>query len=604
MNKIININLAGRLIPIDDQAYDLLNNYLAGLKQYFAREDGGAEILHDMEDRIGELFQEKIKKGSPCISIADVNAMMEVMGSPQQIVEETGEEAASDHQAGTRVETDTKRFSRSSREKVIGGVCGGVANYFNIDPAIVRVLFAIVSLAWGTGILIYLLLWALLPESDMQQPGGLKRRLYRDEEHKLLGGVCSGIAAYLNIDIIWPRLIFLLPALSGIGFGILDADFLPFTFGGVPSMALLYIILWAALPKATSIAEKLEMHGKKVDVKNLSAAIKDPQTATKRSASGSDTHILSLLFKIFLFFVGGVLLIAIFSGMIALLFAFFSIGSSVYGFPLGNLVTDNQGQKWLLYIALFLLFVIPLYGLIKLMVYLISGRKKSGSKWWRISLIVLFVGSIFSLFWIGGNIARDFKIRYHKTEALYLQPIESDTLLITQDFLENNDTEGAEQVWINDDIDFRFLNSKEIAIQNMGLSITKSPDSLFHLEIERSAYGRNAEKAKTRTRSLTFNFKQEGNKLYLPKELRLSSDEPFRGQQIIVRLMVPEGKIFYLEGIHANSWSRRSYGFRRGRFSFETDNRYYYDEAEFYKMNTSGEGTPTRPSEEDKESWD
>lgn len=606
MNKIININLAGRLIPIDEQAYDLLNNYLSGLKQYFAREDGGAEILHDMEDRIGELFQEKIKKGAPCIVSTDIDSMVTVMGSPKQIMEETGEETASSGTSGAENVKSGEyhsRLGRSEKEKVIGGVCGGIAAHFNIDPAIVRLSFALITLAWGSGIIIYLLLWAILPLSDAR-PAGLRRRLYRNEDQKVLGGVCGGIAAYLNVDPVWPRLVFALPAIFSLVFGIADHDFLPFSFGGFPSMIALYIILWAAIPKATSVAEKLEMHGKKVDVKNLSAAIKNQDAGAKIQEHKKDSHILSLLLKIFLFFIGAILLIAIFSGIFALAAAFFSIGSSVYGFPLGNLVTDDPVQKWILYIALFLLFAIPLYGLIKLMVYLISGRKRKGVKWWRISLGILFVASIFSLFWIGGTIARDFKMRYHTTETLQLQPIGSDTLLITQDFLENNSNEHAEQVWIDDDAEFRFLSTNEIAIQNIGLSIIKSPDSLFHFEIERSAYGRNTERAKALATPLAFHFQQEGNRIFLPKELLLSSKSPFRGQEIRVTIMIPEGKIFYLEDVNANSWSRRSYGFRSGHFSFEKETRYYYDESEFYRMDSSGEGISLSPSDRDKESWD
>src|SRR6218665_868944 len=94
MNKIININLAGRLIPIDEAAYDQLRDYLNRLKVFFSREQGGDEIVRDMEDRMGELFQDKLKKGSPCIMADDIQDMIKIMGSPEQIESEAGEEEA------------------------------------------------------------------------------------------------------------------------------------------------------------------------------------------------------------------------------------------------------------------------------------------------------------------------------------------------------------------------------------------------------------------------------------------------------------------------------------------------------------------------------
>lgn len=92
MNKIININLAGRLIPINEPAYESLSSYIEVLTQYFSKEEGGDEIVHDREDRIGELFQEKIKKGLVSISVKEVEEIKEIMGSPEQIVDEAGSE--------------------------------------------------------------------------------------------------------------------------------------------------------------------------------------------------------------------------------------------------------------------------------------------------------------------------------------------------------------------------------------------------------------------------------------------------------------------------------------------------------------------------------
>lgn len=56
-----------------------------------------------------------------------------------------------------------RKLYRSGKEKILGGVCGGIAEHFNIDPTIVRVLWVIGSLFWGAAIFIYLVLWLIIP---------------------------------------------------------------------------------------------------------------------------------------------------------------------------------------------------------------------------------------------------------------------------------------------------------------------------------------------------------------------------------------------------------------------------------------------------------
>src|SRR5690554_2322456 len=169
MNKVININLAGRLIVIDEHAYHTLYGYLEKLKKHFGQELGGSEIIHDMEDRIGELFQDKIKKGKSCIMEDDVQEIIGIMGLPEQIENETNE---SEKQSGFKQQNDqqeqfheqeSKQLYRNTYNKTIAGVCSGIADYFNIDVLVVRLLFVLVFIAWGTGLLIYIILWLVLP---------------------------------------------------------------------------------------------------------------------------------------------------------------------------------------------------------------------------------------------------------------------------------------------------------------------------------------------------------------------------------------------------------------------------------------------------------
>ena len=83
MKKVININFQGRVIPIEESAYDMLKQYVESLRKFFANEEGRDEIINDIEGRIAELFGESLKKGSTCITEDDVNKIIESMGRPE-----------------------------------------------------------------------------------------------------------------------------------------------------------------------------------------------------------------------------------------------------------------------------------------------------------------------------------------------------------------------------------------------------------------------------------------------------------------------------------------------------------------------------------------
>ncbi len=87
MKKVININFQGRVVPIEESAYDLLKQYTESLRNYFATEEGRDEIINDIESRISELFQERIKNGATCITDEDVNSIINSMGRPKDFAD-------------------------------------------------------------------------------------------------------------------------------------------------------------------------------------------------------------------------------------------------------------------------------------------------------------------------------------------------------------------------------------------------------------------------------------------------------------------------------------------------------------------------------------
>src|SRR5687768_4830000 len=206
MKKIININLSGRVIPIEDSAYESLQRYIDSLRRYFANEEGRDEIINDIESRVAELMDDKVRKGSPAITDADMSEIIASMGSVEDFESaDAAENATASEQTGTGYTYDKSerrfkgRLHRDSSDKMIGGVCAGIANYMNVDPAIVRLLFAIITFGgFGMGFFIYILLWIILPSRDLDTYIG--KRLYRNPDDRIIGGVAGGLAAYFRRD--------------------------------------------------------------------------------------------------------------------------------------------------------------------------------------------------------------------------------------------------------------------------------------------------------------------------------------------------------------------------------------------------------------------
>ncbi len=187
MKKIININFHSRVIPIEETAYDILRKYVDSLKNHFAGEEGGDEIVNDIENRFAELFSDRLKKGASCITDADVEEIITSMGRPEDFDQDdtaTANNTANNSQQSSSFKDETAgeqphRLYRSENDKMLGGVCGGIAAYLRIDPSIVRIVFAFLTLGFGTGILVYLVLWVVLPPKSMVT--NIRKRLFRDQ---------------------------------------------------------------------------------------------------------------------------------------------------------------------------------------------------------------------------------------------------------------------------------------------------------------------------------------------------------------------------------------------------------------------------------------
>ncbi len=186
MKKTTTINLGQSIFHIDEDAYELLRQYLDSLKNHFENEEGADEILEDIESRMSDLFKERIRYGLEVLTVRDAREVIEIMGHPEDF-EKDGLEAGPENVGGHKEASDApaqpssekseeeilntpyekgpKRLFRDPDNQVLGGVSSGIGHYLNIDANIVRILFVIFAFLWGASVLLYLLMWIIIPEA-------------------------------------------------------------------------------------------------------------------------------------------------------------------------------------------------------------------------------------------------------------------------------------------------------------------------------------------------------------------------------------------------------------------------------------------------------
>lgn len=278
MKKNISINISGIIFHIEEDAYEILKKYLDSVHKYFASYDDSTEIIADIESRIAEIFLTKLHENKQVITLDDVKNLIVTMGSVHDFqaaeadyAKDEGQSASSQSFAMSR---QPKRLYRDQKRKILGGVCAGLGYYFNVDPVWIRLLFVLLTFAWGIILLAYIILWIAVPGSYELEEPEINKKLFRDPDKKVVGGVASGLAAYFGTDVVLFRILFVIFTIFG-GLGL-----------------IVYIVLWIALPPARTITDRMQMQGEPVTLSNIESTL-------KKSPRGHEEE--SLLTRILLF---------------------------------------------------------------------------------------------------------------------------------------------------------------------------------------------------------------------------------------------------------------------------------------------------------------
>ncbi len=505
MKKTIKINLNGIIFHIDDDAYEKLKSYLDTISRYFSNKQESEEIIKDIESRIAELFQERVTAENQVITLLIVNEVIDIMGNPEDIAD-TGDGAEEQRSFHDSYST-SKRLYRDPENSVIGGVCGGLGAYFGIDPIIFRLLFVIFFFAGGASILVY-------------------------------------------------------------------------------------VILWIVLPKAETAAQKLEMRGEKVNVSNLEKKIREEYDDVKENvkdgyskAKSSETYkkaqsgahdffdvlgkILLVFVKVILIIIGTSLVIGgigLLIGLIAVPFVgihWFPFES--YNFSLGDLLmpfTDPVSVT-LLTIAITLLILIPVAAMIYALVRIIFNLKRS-NRGLGVGALVLWLVCLFSIIGIVAFESANYSDFGRETLSQDLG-IDSDTLYIQmnedqEEYLEDESILDLDNRWL-------LLEDAEAFYGQVDIDIEKADGELFVLEIEKESKGRSWDNAQENATNIDYAFRTRGNTLVMDPYFSINLENKWRFPRVETIIRVPEGKVVvldrqtrdYLEGIrnvnHLSDWN-------------------------------------------------
>ncbi len=373
MKKNITVNIFGSLYPMDEDAYAMLNAYLINMRDYFSKKPDGKEIADDIEARAAELMSELMNSRVEAISIEHINDIITRIGNPEQM--------------------------NYDEENI-------VSDSIAVDNA----------------------------EKTSESTDAVKKKLFRDPDHKIIAGVCSGLGNYFGINPVWLRILGLILIWP--------------TFGVIITV---YAICWICIPLAVTPTERLQMKGKPVNMSNICREFLDStreiinKTGTFVNNNGFSYGIVSVIKWVMYslcILLGVAFILAILGILISLVGAVSAPWTNLSGiikddFPLYAIATSNP--LWLIAVcgvSLLVMLILMLYGLIHFSLH-ICGKVKPMSILLRFSCVTLWIIGLIVFVASSTNIVSNVSLEYGPRNHAAHQEREAERLLRQREFLES-----------------------------------------------------------------------------------------------------------------------------------------------------------------------
>lgn len=373
------------------------------------------------------------------------------------------------------------------------------------------------------------------------------KKLYRDREKGMIGGVASGLGHYFGIDAVWIRIVLILLVFAGFGTGILA-----------------YIILWIVTPEALTTTEKLEMTGEPVTISNIEKKVREEfenvsdkiknvdydkygnQIKTSAGKIGSSFgDFIMTVFKIFAKFLGVLLILGGVTVLFFLLIGIFTLGSGAFiDFPWQGFIEAGNFTDypiWAFGLLMFFAAGIPFFFLALLGFKLLAPNMKSIGNIAKYTLLALWLIAVALAISIGIKQASAFAVdgRVVKKETINLNP--NDTLYIKfkhNDYFAKNVEDRNDFMVTQDSTGTDIIYSNEVSFK-----IEKTDEKLPYLQIEKEASGKSLSEAKQRAEQIKYGYKIIGNQLILDNYLLTDLKNKYRDQEIEITLYLPEGTL-------------------------------------------------------------
>ncbi|WP_435412299.1 PspC domain-containing protein [Psychroserpens mesophilus] len=500
MNKTVNINLAGIFFHIDEDAYLKLQRYLEAIKRSFTDSQGQSEIISDIEARIAELFNERVQNEKQVIRIKEVDDVISIMGQPEDyLVDDEIFEDEPKHSYQKKASSrPSKKFYRDTDNSYIGGVSSGLAHYFGIDPIWIRLIWILLIFGAGTGVLLYILLWILVPEAKTTS-----------EKLTMTGEPVN---------------------ISNIEKKIKDGF--------------------------DSVSQTVSDTVKNVDLPKQGQKIK----SSSKTFFDTIGDIIMFFFKVFAKFIGIILIIVGAATLISLLIFCLSLGAiDIVHFPgldLFEAANAANTPVWLISLIVLFAIGIPFFFVFYLGLKILINNLKSIGNVAKFTLLGLWLMAIIGSVVIGVRQASEhaYDATISKKEQLNIRANDTLTLAVVGNTLYSRQfgRHGSSLRAVYDENDEKLIYSRDVR-----LIVRSTKDSVASIYVEKTAEGRNYKEAKLRAQEINYSYNLSNKRLEIDGFLTTNFENKFRDQEIEVILYLPEGTVLYAEentySYHRNS---------------------------------------------------